>query len=137
MLIIDTSVLLAALDADEETHLACRTLLEDSDEPLVIPSPVMPEIAYWADQRLGTDAMITLLGDVRRGAYLLEEPTFSDLARAETLLDRYRDLRVGYVDAVVLAVVERLDEPKLATLDHRHFTAMRPRHIEALELLPA
>jgi hypothetical protein len=41
------------------------------------------------------------------------------------------------VDAAVLAVVERLREPKLATLDRRHFTVMRPRHIEALELLPA
>jgi uncharacterized protein len=137
MLVLDTSVLLAALDADEKTHVACRTLLEDSGEPLVIPSPVMPEIGHWADQRLGIDVMITLLGDVRRGAYLVEEPTFADLARVETILDRYRDLRVGYVDAVVLAVVERLEEPKLATLDHRHFTAMRPRHVEALELLPA
>jgi hypothetical protein len=25
----------------------------------------------------------------------------------------------------------------LATLDHRHFSVMRPRHVEALELLPA
>jgi hypothetical protein len=37
----------------------------------------------------------------------------------------------------VLALVERLGEPKLATLDHRHFGTMRPRHVEALELLPA
>jgi hypothetical protein len=36
----------------------------------------------------------------------------------------------------VLAAVERLGEPKLATLDHRHFSVMRPRHVEALELLP-
>ena len=35
-----------------------------------------------------------------------------------------------------LALVERLEEPKLATLDHRHFATMRPRHVEALELLP-
>jgi predicted nucleic acid-binding protein len=28
-------------------------------------------------------------------------------------------------------------EPKLATLDHRHFSVMRPRHVDALELLPA
>jgi hypothetical protein len=36
----------------------------------------------------------------------------------------------------VLAVVERLGEPKLATIDHRHFSVLRPVHVEALELLP-
>lgn len=137
MLILDTSVLLAALDADERLHDACRSLLEGTEEPLVIPSPVLPELGYWAEQRLGVDAMIAVLGDVRRGAYAVEEPSFDDLARVRTLLDRYRDLRVGFVDASVLAIVERLEERKLATLDHRHFGAMRPRHVDALELLPA
>jgi hypothetical protein len=40
------------------------------------------------------------------------------------------------VDAAVLAIVERLDEPRLATLDHRHFGLLRPRHRDSLELLP-
>jgi hypothetical protein len=43
---------------------------------------------------------------------------------------------VGFVDAAVLAIVERLNEPKLATLDHRHFGTMQPRHIDRLQLLP-
>ena len=46
------------------------------------------------------------------------------------------DLRIGFVDAAVLAVTERLGEPKLATLD-RPFTLMKPRHVDELELLPA
>jgi hypothetical protein len=37
----------------------------------------------------------------------------------------------------VFAVVERLGERKLATLDHRHFTVLRPRHVDALDLVPA
>jgi hypothetical protein len=40
------------------------------------------------------------------------------------------------VDASVLALVERLGEDKLATLDHRHFSVIRPAHVEALALLP-
>jgi hypothetical protein len=43
---------------------------------------------------------------------------------------------LGIVDASVVAVCERLDEVKLATLDHRHFGAVRPRHCASLELLP-
>ena len=73
--------------------------------------------------------------DVRRGAYLVEEPTFADLARVETILDRYRDLRVGYVDAVVLAVASVSTSPssQLWTI----VTSRRPRHVEALNLVPA
>jgi predicted nucleic acid-binding protein len=137
MLVVDTSVLLAALDADEATHDRCRELLTMSDEQLVIPSPVLPELGYWADRRLGVDVMITVLDDIRRGAFTLEEPTLVDLARIQSLLDRYRDLKVGFVDTAILTIVERLDEPKLATLDHRHFRAMRPRHVDVLDLVPS
>jgi len=49
---------------------------------------------------------------------------------------RSKDSDVGFVDAAVLAVVERLNEPKLATLDHRRFGILRPRHVDALRLLP-
>jgi predicted nucleic acid-binding protein len=50
-------------------------------------------------------------------------------------LDR-SDADIGFVDAAVLAVVERLNEPKLATLDRRHFGLLRPRHVAALRLVP-
>lgn len=78
-----------------------------------------------------------VLAQIENGAIEIEELESSDYLRVAELLTTYADLRVGFVDAAVLAVVERLREPKLATLDHRHFTVMRPRHVKALELLPA
>jgi hypothetical protein len=78
-----------------------------------------------------------MLDEVHRGAYEIADLTGADYHRVGELLDTYADLRVGFVDAAVLAIVERLREPKLATLDHRHFAVMRPRHVDALELLPA
>jgi predicted nucleic acid-binding protein len=77
-----------------------------------------------------------ILDQIDTGALVVEELVSDDYRRVAALLDTYADLRVGFVDAAVLAVVERLREPKLATLDHRHFTVMRPRHVKALELLP-
>ena len=50
------------------------------------------------------------------------------LQRAGELLERYRDLSLGLVDATVLAATEMLAEPKLATLDHRYFHAVKPAH---------
>lgn len=40
------------------------------------------------------------------------------------------------VDASIVAVAERLDVRKIATLDRRHFSVVRPRHVDALELIP-
>jgi len=58
--------------------------------------------------------------------------------RSQPRADRRQsgDVSLRVVDASVLALVERLAEPKVATLDQRHFRAVRPAHIEALELLP-
>ena len=94
------------------------------------------ELDYWCHERLAPDAWLAFLEDVLAGAYRVEDPTRSDLERCHELQRAYADLRVGVVDASVLALVERLAEPKLATLDHRHFGTMRPRHVEALALLP-
>ncbi len=77
-----------------------------------------------------------LLGQILSGAIEIEDLRPSDYERVREIQTTYDDSGVGFVDAAVLAIVERLGEPKLATLDHRHFTLMRPRHVDSLELLP-
>jgi len=74
--------------------------------------------------------------DLPRGRYRLETATMSDLARGHEIQSQYDDQSPWVVDASVLALVERLGESKLATLDHRHFSVVRPAHVEALRLLP-
>lgn len=59
-----------------------------------------------------------------------------DWPRIAALVGKYEDLRLGIVDALVVAACERFGETKLATLDRRHFSIIRPRHCEAFELLP-
>jgi hypothetical protein len=46
-------------------------------------------------------------------------------------------MRLGFVDAFVIALAERLDVKQIATVDRRHFAAVRPRHTNVLTLLPA
>ena len=70
------------------------------------------------------------------GAYRVEQPTPPDLARCHQLQTQYADLRLGVVDASVVALVERLGERAVATLDHRHFSVVRTRHVAALQLVP-
>jgi len=53
------------------------------------------------------------------------------------LCERYADLGLGGTDASVIAVAERLNITTVATFDRRHFTVVRPAHVEAFKLLPA
>lgn len=135
-LILDTGPVLAALDAADRDHARCASLLVEAKEDLVVPGLVLGELDYWCDKRLELPAWLTFLDDVRDGAYRVECPTLEDLERCRVLQQEYADLRLGVVDASVVALAERLGEPKLATLDRRHFTVVRPTHVVALELLP-
>jgi predicted nucleic acid-binding protein len=129
-------VLYAALDAGDGGHEPCTALLRDAREPRIVPAPVLAEVD-WLCAQASTDRFISVLDQIESGALVVEDLFPEDYRRVATLLTTYADLRVGFVDAAVLAIVERLREPKLATLDHRHFSIMRPRHVDALELLPA
>jgi uncharacterized protein len=135
-LVLDTGPLLAALDAADPDHERCTTLLSDATEQLVVPTLVLTELDYWCHQRLGAATWISFMEDLLAGAYRLEGVTFADLARCHEIQTQYDDRPVGVVDASVLALVERLGEDKLATLDHRHFSVLRPAHVNALQLLP-
>jgi predicted nucleic acid-binding protein len=135
-LVLDTGPLLAALDAADPDHSRCALLITEAHEDLTIPTLVLAELDYWCQRRLGADVWIAFMDDLLAGAYLAESPTPADLARCREIQAQYQDHRLGVVDASVLALVERLGESRLATLDHRHFAMLRPSHTEALELLP-
>jgi uncharacterized protein len=134
-LVLDTGPLLAAFDAADPDHAVCAALLTEAEEDLVVPALVLGELDYWCAERLDATVWLAFLDDLLAGAYRVEPPT-ADLERCRSLQEQYADLRVGVVDSSILALVERLGEDKLATLDHRHFSVMRPAHEEALGLLP-
>ncbi len=96
---------------------------------------VVTEVAYFLAGRLGTQAERAFAESLERGELAVEPVEPSDWGRITQLLDEYEDLGIGIVDASVVATCERLDQTRLATLDRRHFAAIRPRHCIALELL--
>jgi predicted nucleic acid-binding protein len=88
------------------------------------------------DHFVPTGAFAAFLQDVRRGAFVVEDLQPRDYLRLGELLIAYADLRLGFVDAAVLAVAERFGERQIATLDHRHFGVVRLAHTDSLLLLP-
>lgn len=135
-LVLDTGPLLAMLDAADPDHEDCAALVTGAAEDLVVPALVLAELDYWCHERLGVRAWLVFLADLLAGAYRVEHPDEEQLRRCLELQQQYADLRLGVVDASIVALVERLGETKLATLDHRHFSVVRPAHRAALRLLP-
>lgn len=135
-LICDTGPLYAAIDRKDEDHEACAELLGASDEALVIPAPVVVELEWLVTTRLGEAPFDAFLASVVNGEVEVEALAPEDYVRARELCARYIDLPLGFVDASVIAVAERLGERKVATLDRRHFSVVRPKHVKSLRLLP-
>ncbi|MGH3200668.1 MAG: type II toxin-antitoxin system VapC family toxin [Streptosporangiaceae bacterium] len=124
------------LNADDADHQRCADLLETHPGPLLVPGPVLAEVCYMAEARVGSAAEAGFLRSVASGELTLVELSSADLSRMAELVERYADLPLGAADASVVAVAERLGVREVATLDRRHFTVVRPSHVNALTLLP-
>lgn len=124
------------MDRSDADHASCRKLIDECEEEILIPELTLPEIDYWISERLHVGVALAFLDDLQSGAFRLCQMHPADYVRAHELMDRYSDADIGLVDCSILATVERLGEEKLATLDRRHFSMMRPVHTKALNLLP-
>jgi predicted nucleic acid-binding protein len=132
--VVDTGPLYAATDLDDHDHTASVEALQRPDLELVIPLLVVAEATYLVGSRLGAKAEARFLRGL--GQIEVEAPTSDDWERIADLVDQYADLPLGGTDASVIALAERLDAGFVITLDRRHFTVVRPRHRNALELIP-
>ncbi len=137
MIVLDTSGLLAALDADQRQHRAARGALQADPGPLLLSPLVLAELDYLLLTRVGSVAERALLGEIAAGVYDLVAFDADDVAEAATLIDGYQELRLGLADASVAVVAGRARTTRVLTLDERHFRAVRPLWGEAFTLLPA
>lgn len=135
-LVLDTGPIVALLDRDDPDHTRCVALVEQVGEDLLVPAPILVEVDYWLRKVGQLNVWLLFVEDVSEGAYRLVQPNEEDVLRAAELEEQYADLDLGFVDAAVIALCERLGETKVATLDRRDFSVVRPRHCEALTLLP-
>ena len=132
--VVDAGPLYAAADADDADHGAAVAALSDRELRLVVPALVIAEATYFVGRHLGPVAEAAFLRGV--GALEVEAPDGDDLARMAELVEEYAGFPLGGTDASVVALAERLQAATVVTLDRRHFSAVRPRHCEAFELLP-
>lgn len=136
MLIVDAGPLYASAATRDRNHRRCVELLSSPRRPLLIPALVVTEVAYLLGDRIGPHAELAFARAVQDGELLVEPVLDADWPRIVELTDQYADRPLGIVDASVVALAERRELDTIATLDHRHFATVRPRHVSAFALLP-
>jgi predicted nucleic acid-binding protein len=132
--ILDSGPLFSALDRGDPAHERSAAIFRSAEFQLVIPAMVAAETAFLVGKRLGPEIESRFLAGLAE--FDVESPHPADWSRIAELVLAYRDFPLGGVDASVVALAERLDTDLIVTLDHRHFRAIRPRHVEVFRLLP-
>jgi predicted nucleic acid-binding protein len=111
-----------------------RDYVRQARDVLLVTVTVVPEITHLLRNRLGATAEQAFVDSLAAGELALENLSQADLQRSAGLMKQYA--AIGFVDASVIAVAERLRLRTIATTDRRHFAGIRPKHVQAFELVP-
>lgn len=134
--VLDTSVVVAFMAADEDDHEAVAGWIESLDDDLVTTPLALAEMDHIIEQRAGHLVAARLWHDFDRGAYQVR--WWADALRETLKIARVEgNLNIGLVDASLVALAERLGTTRIATLDHRHFRRLTTRDGDHFVVLPA
>jgi hypothetical protein len=132
--LVDASALVAAADRAARQHRPVVEALERADYVLVVPLLALAEAIYLIGSRFGPRVEAEFLRGLKD--LDLHAPYPEDFERIATLVEQYRDLPLGGIDASIVALAERLGANTVATLDRRHFSVVRPAHSDRFEIVP-
>ena len=136
MILVDTGPLVAAADLDDADHRVCVELFASTPGPLIVPALIVAAVCYLLGQHAGSRVEASFLRSLADGTLTLAELQPPDFRRMADLVEQYDNLPLGGSDASVVALAERLGVTTVMTLDRRHFSVVRPRHVATFALLP-
>src|ERR1051326_1302523 len=126
--LLSSVFLFASLNASESEHQATVRVLENIREPIVLPVPAITEVAYLLARDISNEAAADFIASLASTELTLENPRQEDYSRSAEILRQYSDASLDFVDALIVAIAERLNIDRLLTLDRRDFQLIRPRH---------
>lgn len=134
-IIIDTNIIYSLIDRADRNHSDIKRFFLENDNFLyLLPSPAIVEICYLVSNRLSPHLEIEFLEEINRNFHL--EPIKDiDILRIIEILKKYENLNIGYVDASIVAIAERLKINKILTLDRKHFELITPKGFDGFDIL--
>lgn len=138
MIVLDSSVVLALIDASDINHKRVWKWMEGVPDELCTTPLVLAELDHLVPIKGGPVAVQALREDFRDGAYTVEWWR-SALRETIATASLYESIDLGLTDASLIALAAHLETTRVATLDERHFRAVRPLSSDttSFTLLPA
>jgi len=138
VIVLDTSVVLALVDASDINHKRVWEWMEGVPDELCTTPLVLAELDHMVPVKGGPIAVQALREDFRDGAYTVEWWR-SALFETIEIASQYESIDLGLTDASLIALAAYLETTRIATLDERHFRAVQPADgsDERFTLLPA
>jgi predicted nucleic acid-binding protein len=122
--LVDTGPLVALLDPSDAARAQCRAALGRLERyELITTEAVITEASFLLDfSAQAQSGLQRLLG---LGRPRVEAIARQERARISELMEKYADLPMDYADATLVVLAERLDCPRVFTLDRRDFGVYR------------
>lgn len=134
-IIMDTSCIIGLIDRGSDEHRMIKGIVINEDNEIIIPSPVFPEVCYMLNKKFGSEVELNFIDELVKAELIVEVLEFKDVIRIPEITRKYQDLNIGFVDAAVTAIAERMGTNKILTLDNRHFNTIAPLGFDYFEIL--
>lgn len=133
--LLDTGFVVALLRADDPDHDRCVEVWKELRAPrLVSVEGILVESAHMLRRIRGGAAAVT--GLVYGAATDLVPTTPERARRAVTLMGKYRDVPMDFVDGQLVTVAEERNVHDVLTLDRRGFETYRANGRDRFRILP-
>ena len=113
-IVVDAGPLIALFDRDDRYHRRAVEFVRTTRARLVTNLPILTEAAFLL--RFSLEAQRDLLAWSQRSIDI-DQSTSGDLPRIIALLDKYRDMPADFADASLIALAERLNLSRVASVD--------------------
>jgi predicted nucleic acid-binding protein len=132
--LLDTGVVIALVNAADRDHERCAAVWAKLRARLYTVEGVIVEATHLLSSAIGgAEAAIGLVLDA--GAVIV--PTTEErLRRAQSLMLKYRDVPMDFVDALLVVTAEQQSVSEILTLDRRGFATYRILGRERFRMLP-
>lgn len=134
--LLDTGVAVALFNRNDLRHNEVLNMMQHMREDVLFPVPAITETFYLLRRDAGIEVAAHFVSTLASDDMLLENPLPPDYQRAAEIIRVFADADLDFVDAIIVAIAERLNITRILTLDQRDFRIIRPRHCQAFELLP-
>ena len=125
MIVADTGTIVALIDRGDRHHRALKRAFDEAPERWILPWAILPEVDYLVAEHVGRRARDAFMADLRDGAFNVAWGDDDILAEAAALHASHATLGLGLVDAAVIVTSIRARASAIATLDLKHFAAIR------------